>query len=98
MSAGPMGEDGPMLGGPLPPMPAPGVIQRRLQRLAAQATVAVHTQHLVSRVLLKQFAAPIGQRGALQVCVLNLEYPHARLRGRGLDTCGSAPVEDFVKF
>jgi hypothetical protein len=74
------------------------VIQRRLQRLAARATVAVHTQHLVSRVLLKQFAAPIGQRGALQVCALNLEYPHARPRGHGLDTCGSTPVEDFVKF
>jgi hypothetical protein len=29
---------------------------------------------------------------------LNLEHPHARLRGRGLETCGSAPVEDFVKF
>jgi hypothetical protein len=69
-----------------------------MRRLAAQATVAVHTQHLVSGILLGQFAAPIGQRGALQVYSLNLVYPHARLTGRGLEKCGSAPVEDFVKF
>jgi len=87
-----------MLGGPLPPVPAPGVIERRMRRLAAQATVDVHTQHLVSGVLLGQFAAPIGQRGVPQVYALNLEYPHAKLKGRGLETCGSAPVEDFVKF
>ena len=87
-----------MLGGPLPPMPAPDVVWRRMHRLAAQATVAVHTQHLVSGVLLGQFAAPIGQRGAPQVYSLNLEHPHARLIGRGLDTCGTAPVKDFVRF
>jgi Protein of unknown function (DUF4238) len=87
-----------MLGGPLPPMPAPGVIWRRMQRLAAQATVDVHTQHLVSGVLLGQFAAAIGQRGAPQVYSLNLGYPRAKLRGHGLEVCGSAPVEDFVKF
>ena len=87
-----------MLGGPLPPMPPPGVIERRMRRLAAQATVAVHTQHLVSGALRGQFAAPIGQCGAPQVHSLNLEYPYAKLKGRGLETCGSAPVEDFVRF
>ena len=86
-----------MLRGPLPPMPDPGVIWRRMRRLAAQATVDVHTQHLVSGVLLGRLAAPIGQRGAPQVYSLNLEYPNAKLKGRGLETCGSAPVEDFVK-
>jgi len=79
-------------------MPAPDVVWRRMRRLAAQATVDVHTQHLVSRALLGQFAAPIGQHRAAQVYALNLEYPHAKLKGRGLKTCGSAPVEDFVKF
>jgi hypothetical protein len=87
-----------MLGGSLPPMPPPGVIERRMHRVAAQATVAVHTQHLVSGVLLGQFAAPIGQGGAPQVYALNLEYPYAKLKGRGLETCGTAPVKDFVKF
>ena len=87
-----------MLGGPLPPLPAPGVIERRMRRLAAQATVAVHTQHLVSGALLGQFAAPIGQRGAPQVYSLSLEHPHAKLKGRGLKICGRAPVDDFVKF
>ncbi len=94
----PARRDDTVLGGPLPPMPAPDVVWRRMHRLAAQATVAVHTQHLVSGVLLGQFAAPIGQRGAPQVYSLNLEHPHARLTGRGLDTCGSAPVKDFVRF
>jgi len=87
-----------MLGGPLPPMPAPGVVWRRMRRLTARATLDVHTQHLVSGVLLGQFTAPIGQRGAPQVYSLSLEHPHAKLTGRGLERCGSAPVEDFVRF
>lgn len=87
-----------MLGGPFPPPPDPGVLWRRMARLTAQASLAVHKQHLVSGVLLGQFAAPIGQRGAAQVCSVNLEYPHAKLRGRGLETCGKAPIADFVKF
>ena len=69
-----------------------------MRRLVAQASLAIHNQHLVSGVLLGQFAAPIGQRGAPQVYSLNLEYPHAKLRGRGLETCGKAPIADFVKF
>ncbi len=87
-----------MLGGPFPPLPDPWVIHRRMARLAAQASLAVHKQHLVSGVLLGQLAAPIGQRGAAQVYSLNLEYPYAKLRGRGLETCGKAPIPDFVKF
>ena len=69
--------------GTFPALPDPGVLDRRMCRLAAQASLAVHKQHLVSGVLLGQFAAPIGQRGAPQVYSLNLEYPHAKLRGRG---------------
>jgi hypothetical protein len=92
------GKDGSMLGGPFPPLPDPGILNRRMHRLAAQASLAVHKQHLVSGVLLGQFAAPIGQRGAPQVYSLNLEHPHAKPRGRGLETCGRAPVDDFVKF
>jgi hypothetical protein len=87
-----------MLGGPFPRLPDPEVLNRRMRRLASQASLAVHKQHLVSGVLLGQFAAPIGQRGAPQVYSLNLEYPHAPLRGRGLETCGKAPIDDFVKF
>lgn len=87
-----------MLGGPFPPLPDPGVLWRRMLRLAAQASLAVHKQHLVSGVLLGKFAAPIGQHGAPQIYSLNLEYPRAKLRGRGLETCGRAPIADFVKF
>ena len=36
-----------MLGGPFPPLPDPGVLNRRMHRLAAQASLAVHKQHLV---------------------------------------------------
>lgn len=87
-----------MLVAPFPPLPDPGVLNRRMHRLAAQASLMVHKQHLVSGVLLGQFAAPIGQGGAPQVHSLNLEHTHAKLRGRGLETCGKAPVDDFVKF
>jgi hypothetical protein len=47
-----------MFGRPFPPLPDPGVLCRRMARLAAQASLAVHKQHLVSGVLLGQFAAP----------------------------------------
>jgi hypothetical protein len=47
-----------MLGGPFPPLPYPGVLWRRMLRLAAQASLAVHKQHLVSGVVLGQFAGP----------------------------------------
>lgn len=87
-----------MLGGPFPPLPDPEVLNWRMRRLAAHASLAVHKQHLVSGVLLGQSAALIGQRGAAQVHSLNLEHPHAKLKGRGLETCGKAPVADFVKF
>jgi hypothetical protein len=63
-----------MLGGPFPPLPDPGVLYRRVRRLVAQASLALHNQHLVSGVLLGQFTAPVGQRGAAQVYSLNLEY------------------------
>lgn len=92
------GEDGSLLGGPFPPLPDPWVIHRRMVRLATQASLAVHKQHLVSGVLLGQFAAPIGQGGAAQVYSFNLECPHAKVRGCGLETCGKAPIADFLKF
>lgn len=87
-----------MLGGPFPPLPDPVLLHRRMRRLVAQASLAVHKQHLVSGVLIRQFAAPIGQQGAPQAYSLNLEHPHAKLKGRGLETCGKAPIDDFVKF
>jgi hypothetical protein len=87
-----------MFSGPFPPLPDPRMFERRMRRLAAQASLAVHDQHLVSRVLLGQFAAPIGQGGAAQAWSLSLEHPDAEVRGRGLHTCGQAPIPDFVRF
>ena len=89
---------GNMLIDQFPPFPPNAAIYNRMCRLKAQASISVHKQHLVSGVLLGQFAAPIGQRGAPQVYSFNLEYPGARLKGRGLETCGEAPIADFVKF
>jgi Protein of unknown function (DUF4238) len=81
-----------------PPLPDPDMVNARMRRLAAQATVAVHRQHLVSGVLLREFSAPIGQLGAPQVATFNLEYPRGKSKGRGLETAGEAPISDFVKF
>jgi hypothetical protein len=69
-----------------------------MQRLSAQADEAVHKQHTVSGVLLGHFSEPVGQKGAPQVCSFNLEYPFAKHRSRGLEQCGEAPIEDFVKY
>lgn len=87
-----------MLVDQFPPLPTNAAINGRMCRLSAQASLAVHKQHLVSSVLLRQFAASIGQGGAPQVYSFNLECPQAKLRGRGLETCGEAPITDFVKF
>jgi len=50
-----------MLGGLSAPAD-PRVLCRRILRLAAQARLAVHKQHLVSGALLGQFAAPMEHR------------------------------------
>ncbi|WP_265568614.1 DUF4238 domain-containing protein [Streptomyces hygroscopicus] len=84
--------------GPLPPLPTPDVVQRRIDILRTKASVSVHAQHLVSGVMLRQFSSPIGQGGAARVYSLNLEYPNSNIRGRGLEECGQAPIVDFVKF
>jgi hypothetical protein len=68
------------------PLPDPEVLHRRMLRLEAQASVAVHDQHLVSKVLLGLFAEPIGQRGAPQAFSLNLEHPAPGRKAMG-STC-----------
>ena len=70
---------------------------RRIRELLAAGPDAGHVtgQHLISKVLLKRFAAPSGPHQGL-VCPFRLEYPLARHRLLGPDGC--AKVDDFVAW
>jgi len=70
---------------------------RRIRELQAAGPDAGHVtgQHLISKVLLKRFAAPSGPHQGL-VCPFRLKYPLARHRLVGPDGC--AKVDDFVAW
>ena len=70
---------------------------RQIRELLAAGPDAGHVtgQHLISKVVLKRFAAPSGPYQGL-VCPFRLEYPLARHRLVGPDGC--AKVDDFVAW
>ncbi|WP_327075655.1 DUF4238 domain-containing protein (plasmid) [Kitasatospora purpeofusca] len=65
------------------------------KRLAALGEPPVHRQHVVSKVLLKQFTKH-DPRSGVQLLSLDLDYPQRRPVHRGPGGCGV--VEDFVAF
>jgi hypothetical protein len=71
---------------------------RRIRELQASEPDADHVteQHVISKVLLRRFAAPWGRDGALLICPFRLEHPHARHQPVGADGC--AKVDDFVAW
>lgn len=70
---------------------------RRIRELQAADPAAGHVteQHLISKVLLKRFAAPSGPHQGL-ICPFRLEYPQAKPRLLGPDGC--AKVDNFVAW
>ncbi|GAA4980521.1 DUF4238 domain-containing protein [Kitasatospora paranensis] len=69
--------------------------QTRIETLRADGRAPVVNQHVVSRVLLKRFAAHAGSAGH-QVYSFDLDRPTNRHRTRSIKTCGTVP--DFVPF
>ena len=69
----------------------------RIRELLAAGPTAGHVteQHLISKVLLKRFAASSGPHQGL-ICPFRLEYPLARHQPIGPDGC--AKVDDFVAW
>lgn len=69
----------------------------RIRELLAAGPTAGHVteQHLISKVLLRRFAASSGPHQGL-ICPFRLEYPLARHQPLGPDGC--AKVDDFVAW
>ena len=70
---------------------------RRIRELQKAGPAAGHVteQHLISKVLLKRFAASSGPEQGL-ICPFRLEYPQARHRSLGPDGCAKA--DNFVAW
>jgi len=67
--------------GPAPfgQMPSNREILRRVQELAPEAGQNEPDQHVVSKVILKQFAEPWGVKGELLLASLNVRHPERRI-------------------
>ncbi len=78
------------------PRETPADVLRRIRDLAGEAPADhVTDQHVISKVLLKRFAAPRGPQAGL-LYPFRLRYPRARHRPLGPDGCGKVP--NFVSY
>lgn len=78
------------------PAPEPGSEYiRRLRELAQQADERIENQHIVSKVLLKGFAARGDDSGGWQLTPFDMLHGH-EMRSRGLKGCGRIP--NFLKY
>lgn len=79
----------------IPPADPSDVYLRRLRELESEADKRIKNQHVVSKVILKGFAA-LGPRGAgWQLTPFDLHLGHEQ-KPRGLAGCGRVP--DFLTF
>jgi hypothetical protein len=79
----------------LSPVPSPAVVDvlTDIQRVLQEANDNVRDQHVVSKVVLKRFAARQGPHKGL-IVPFSLDYPDGRHRPRGADGCGK--IDNFV--
>lgn len=79
----------------LNPVPPPTVVNALvdIRRVLQEADDNVKDQHVVSKVVLKRFAARHGKFKGL-IVPFNLDYPNGGHRPRGADGCGK--IENFV--
>jgi len=79
----------------IPPADSSDVYLKRVRELESEANKRVKNQHVVSKVVLKGFAAP-GSRGlGWQLTSFDLRLGHEQ-KPRGLSGCGRVP--DFLTF
>lgn len=81
---------------PFGEMPSQLEILRRVRTLAPHATEHVPDQHVVSQVLLKQFAEPWGLKCEHLLAGINLKHPEKRPAYGGPKRFGKWP--DFVQY
>ncbi len=81
---------------PFGEMPSPAEMLQGIKQLASDAARHVPDQHVVSRVILRQFAEPYGKKREILLAALDREHS-----GRKMTTGGPnryCKVEDYVRF
>lgn len=81
---------------PFGEMPSPAKVLQGIRQLMPDAARHVPDQHVVSRVVLKQFAEPFGRKGEVLLAALDREHPASKMTTGGPDRYGKVP--DFVRF
>ena len=81
---------------PFGEMPSPAEMLQGIRGLMPDAARHVTDQHVVSQVVLKQFAEPYGKKGEILLAALNREHPASKMTTGGPDKFGK--VSDFVRF
>src|SRR5690348_1417823 len=79
----------------IPPGDPSEVYLKRIRELGPEAHKRIMNQHVVSRVILKGFAAPGPGSKGWQLTPFDLRLGH-ELRARGLRGCGKLP--NFLEF
>src|SRR5487761_247509 len=85
MGAAPFGE-----------MPSPAAVVQGVRQLMPEAARQVPDQHVLSRVILKQFAEPYGEKGEVLLGALDREHPERDMSTGGPRKYGK--VLNFVRF
>jgi hypothetical protein len=86
---------GPMSDWEIPQADPSDIYLKRLRELEPQAEKRIRNQHVVSKVILKGFAAPGPHGAGWRLTPFDLHLGHEQ-KPRGLDGCGKVP--DFLKF
>jgi hypothetical protein len=79
----------------IPPADPSDIYLQRLRELEPQADKRIRNQHVVSKVILKGFAAPGPHGAGRQLTPFDLRLGHEQ-KPRGLGGCGKVP--DFLTF
>jgi hypothetical protein len=79
----------------IPPADPSDVYLERLRELESEADNRIRNQHVVSKVILKGFAAPASRGVGWQLTPFDLHLGH-ELKPRGLAGYGKVP--DFLQF
>ena len=81
---------------PFGEMPSPTQMLQGIRQLMPDAARHVSDQHVLSQVILKQFAEPYGKKGEVLLAALDREHPASKMTTGGPARYGK--VRDFVRF
>lgn len=81
---------------PFGEMPSPAEMLHGIKELMPDAARHMPGQHVVSQVVLKQFAEPYGEKGEILLSALSRDHPASKMTTGGPGKYGKVP--DYVRF